>query len=316
MAGVIRLADRYELRQVVGRGGMGRVWSARDVHSGREVAVKTADAGSAAVADVRREAELARAVDHPGVVAVHDSGEDGRTAYVVMELLDGPDLGTVLEGGPVAPAEALRVAAGVADALAAVHAAGVVHGDVKPANVVLRGDDVVLVDFGVAASAAHDAAGAPVTFGTAPYMAPEQAASAGVSAASDVYALGCLLTAALAGRPPFLADSPSDVLHRHVRAPAPRLRDLVPGVPGRLDALVATMLEKEPGRRCSAAQARDTLAELRADARRLPERPLRPVSAPVTRLDPDATRPILELHDLPGQVHDLPGDVHDLPGAA
>ncbi len=297
MAGVIRLADRYELRHVVGRGGMGRVWAARDVHSGRDVAVKTAEAPAEDTAGLRREAALAASVDHPGVVDVHDAGHDGATAYLVMDLLEGPDLAAVLDDGPVAPAEAMRIAHGVADALAAVHGAGVVHADVKPANVVLTDDAVVLVDFGLAAASQDDGAG-PVTFGTAPYMAPEQVASAPATTASDVYALGCLLTATLAGRPPFTADTPTEVLHHHVRATAPRLRELLPGVPACLDELVATMLDKDPAGRCTAAEARDVLAGLREDVP-LPPRPLRPVGDLTARLDPDATRPILEVLDLP-----------------
>ena len=294
---MIRLADRYELRHVVGRGGMGSVWAAHDVCSGRDVAVKTSEALPEETSGLRREAALAAKVDHPGVVDVHDSGRDGATAYLVMDLLDGPDLAAVLDDGPVPPAEAMRIAHDVADALAAVHGAGVVHADVKPANVVLTGDGAVLVDFGVSATAQDKAAG-PVTFGTAPYMAPEQVASAPATAASDVYALGCLLTATLAGRPPFTADTPTEVLHHQVRATAPRLRELLPGVPARLDELVATMLDKDPAVRCSAAEARDVLAELREDVP-LPTRPLRPVADLTTRLDPDATRPVLEVLDLP-----------------
>ncbi|MCM3661783.1 serine/threonine protein kinase [Georgenia satyanarayanai] len=287
-----RLADRYELRHVVGRGGMGRVWAARDVHSGRDVAVKTAEAVRGGTGALRREAALAASVDHPGVVEVHDAGHDGDMDYLVMDLLSGPDLAAVLEDGPVPPAEALRIVHDLADALAAVHDAGVVHGDVKPANVVLTDDAVVLVDFGVAA--ASPSCAGPVTFGTAPYMAPEQVASAPATGASDVYALGCLLTATLAGRPPFTADSPTEILHRHVRAAAPRLRELVLDVPPSLDELGAAMLHKEPNGRCSAAEVRDVLADMRGEVK-LPHRPLRPVGNMVSRPEPDATRPILEL---------------------
>src|SRR5699024_4228261 len=145
----------YELRHVVGRGGMGRVWAARDVHSGRDVAVKTAED----TAGLRREAALAASVDHPGAVDVHNAGHDGGTACVVLDLPEGPDLAAVLDDGPVAPAEAMRIAHGVADALAAVHGAGVAHADVKPANVVLTDDAVVLVDFGLAAASQDDGAG-------------------------------------------------------------------------------------------------------------------------------------------------------------
>jgi len=297
MVRVSRLADRYELERVVGRGGMGTVWAAHDVSSGREVAVKTVTDRSGEAGRLRREARLAASVIHPGVVAVHDAGHDGATGYLVMDLLTGPDLGAVLEQGPMSPGEAVRVAAGVADALAAVHGAGVVHGDVKPSNVVLdAGDAVVLVDFGAALSTDDDAG--PVTFGTATYMAPEQVTSAPATAASDVYALGCLLTTALAGRPPFVAGSPTEVLHRQVLTSAPRLRELVPGVPAALDDLVATMLDKDPAARCTAAQAHAALAALR-EGSPLPARLGHPREAPAAPLEADATRPILELLDLP-----------------
>ncbi|QDB78819.1 serine/threonine protein kinase [Georgenia sp. 311] len=297
MVGVSRLADRYQLHRVVGRGGMGTVWAARDVRSGREVAVKTVTDRGGEAGRLRREARLAASVTHPGVVAVHDAGHDGATGYLVMDLLTGPDLGAVLDQGPMAPVEAVRVTARLADALAAVHGAGVVHGDVKPANVVLdAGDGVVLIDFGAALSTDDDAG--PVTFGTATYMAPEQVTSAPATAASDVYALGCLLTTALAGRPPFVAGSPTDVLHRQVRAAAPRLRELVPGVPAALDDLVASMLEKDPAARCTSAQAHAALSALREDDP-LPASLGRREEAPVTRLDAEATRPILEVLDLP-----------------
>ncbi len=288
MAGVTRLGERYELRHLVGRGGMGEVWAARDVHGGRDVAVKTATGEVAHL--LRQEAALTASVDHPGVVEIHDTGADGATTYLVMDLVRGPDLAQVLDDGPLPAPEGLRVVAGVADALAAAHRAGVVHGDVKPANVVLRGEDVVLVDFGVAAPVADD--GGRVTFGTASYMAPEQVASEPLTPATDVYALGCLLSAVVAGRPPFTADSPTVLLQRHARAQPPRLAELVRHVPPRLDALVATMLAKEPAARCTAAQARDALTELRRDPaiERVAPHPGRRRAG---RLDPDATVPAL-----------------------
>lgn len=289
MADVTRLADRYELRRVLGRGGMGEVWLARDVCEDRDVAVKTAS-GGAASERLRREAVVAASVDHPGVVGVHGAGDDGATSFLVMDLLPGPDLGQVLREGPLPADEALRVTAAIADALAATHRAGVVHGDVKPANVVVVEDDVVLIDFGVA-STAHDDDG-QVTFGTAPFMAPEQVASKPLTPAVDVYALGCLLTAVVAGRPPFTAESPTGVLHRHVRAAPPRLGELVPGVPTELDELVGRMLAKDPARRATADEVRDTVTRVRAGAalhrlspRRLPVRD--------ESFDPEATQPAI-----------------------
>ncbi|WP_324653244.1 serine/threonine-protein kinase [Georgenia sp. H159] len=284
-----RLADRYELRRVLGRGGMGEVWAARDVREGRDVAVKTAS-GSAALDRLRREATVAASVDHPGVVGVHGTGRDGATSYLVMDLLPGPDLGRVLGGGPLPAGEAVRVTAAVADALAATHRAGVIHGDVKPANVVVVGDHVVLIDFGVAATAADD--DGQVTFGTAPFMAPEQVVSGPLTPATDVYALGCLLTAAVTGRPPFVGELPTAVLHRHVRATPPRLADLVPGVPAELDELTARMLAKDPARRSGLDEVGDVLARVRRDAPLDRLRP-RPLPAVVGSLEPDATQPAL-----------------------
>lgn len=288
-----RLGDRYELHHVVGRGGMGEVWAARDLRCGRDVAVKTAPgAPYEAAADLlRHEAAVTAAIDHPGVVGVHDTGADGATAYLVMDLLRGPDLSTVLREGPLPAAEAVRIAAAVADTLAAAHRAGVVHGDVKPANVVVGDDDgVTLVDFGAGAPSGHS--GVPLTFGTAPYMAPEQVRTRAVSPATDVYALGCLLHAALTGRPPFLGDSPMAVLHRHVRERPPRLADLAHGVPPELDEIVARMLAKEPGLRGTAAEARDRLVAVSRTSELDGVAP-RPAPQGAHGLDPEATLPAL-----------------------
>ena len=282
---------------MVGRGGIGRVWAARDVRAGRDVAVKTVPAARGGADLLLREAALTASIDHPRVVGVHDYGREGETGYLVMDLLDGPDLGSVLAEGPVPATEALRITADVADALDAAHRAGVVHGDVKPANVVLRDDDVVLVDFG-AAAAAHDDGG-PVTFGTASYMAPEQATSAPLTPATDVYALGCLLTATLTGRPPFTGDSPTEVLHHQVRAEPPRLAELAPGLPPELDTLVGTMLAKEPHRRGSAAEVRAALRRMRHHRGLGQLVPRLPACVPDARLDPEATRPFVVVLDPP-----------------
>lgn len=208
MAGVTSLAGRYELRRVIGRGGMGAVWAARDHAEQRDVAVKIAGPQPGAAARLRREAELTAAVTHPGVVGVRDAGEDAGTTFLVLDLLRGPDLGQVLRRGPVPAPDAVRLAAEVADALAAAHAVGVVHGDVSPANVVLAEEEAVLVDFGAACRTR--AAAGRTTVGTAPYMAPEQVTAQRLGPGADVYALGCLVTASLAGRP----------RSRHPRPPA------------------------------------------------------------------------------------------------
>ncbi|WP_170175185.1 serine/threonine-protein kinase [Georgenia muralis] len=263
------LAGRYELRRPLGRGGMAEVWAARDLVLGRSVAVKTVDldaAGDPTLGDrLRREAVATAALDHPDVVTVYDAGVDGDTAYLVMELLGGHNLAAVLQEGPLTEPDALRVGSRVAGALAVAHAAGIVHRDIKPANILLDGDKVTVVDFGIAAvehAAAAALTGPGTTLGTAEYMAPEQARAEPVTAAADMYSLGCLLTTLLAGRPPFTGDSPIAVLHQHVAEPAPRLKDLVPGVAPEVDDLVTALLEKDPAGRPTAVQAHELLAGL------------------------------------------------------
>jgi serine/threonine-protein kinase len=264
------LLGRYELTRLIGRGGMAEVWEARDTRLGRRVAVKTVNLAASHDPTVgerlQREAVAVAGLRHPDIVTVHDAGVEGDTAYLVMELIEGRDLAAVLRGGPLPVPEALRVAERVAGALSAAHAAGIVHRDVKPANVLLHGDDVTVVDFGIAA--ATQAAGAALTepgtvVGTADYMAPEQAEGAEVTPASDVYALGCLLTAALTGRPPFTGAHPLDVLRQHAAAPPPGLAAQVPDIPRDLDALVAAMLAKDPADRPSTAAVVQTLQALR-----------------------------------------------------
>ena len=292
---------------MVGRGGVGEVWAARDLLVGRDVAVKTVavsagrDAGprGSDLPDgtdlLRHEAAVTSSVDHPGVVDVHDAGRDEAIAYLVMDLVPGPDLAALLREGPIPAPEAVRIAARVADALAAAHRAGVVHGDVKPANVVIGEDVVALVDFG----AAPADRGGPLTYGTAPYMAPEQVLTRALTPATDVYALGCMLHAALTGRPPFLGDSPMTVLHRHVRERPPQLGELLRGLPPALDALVARMLAKEPEVRGTAAQVYDELAAVAADGALRDIEPV-PVADDDGHLDPHATQPALVLLPTPG----------------
>lgn len=278
---------------------MGEVWAARDVRTRREVAVKITDAAThserSEAPDLRHEAAVTASIDHPGVVDVHDAGQDGATAYLVMDLVPGPDLATLLRDGPVPATEAVRIGADVADALAAAHRAGVVHGDVKPANVVVGQDLVALVDFGAATADS----GGPLTYGTAPYMAPEQVQARAVTPATDVYALGCLLHAVLTGRPPFPGDAPLAVLQRHVRERPPRLGDRVRGLPPELDALVARMLAKAPEDRGTAAQVHEELAAVAARDALGSVEPAPGTDDDVIRLDPHLTQPALVLLPTP-----------------
>lgn len=258
------LAARYELTHVVGRGGMAQVWAARDLADGDDVAVKTArvDDDPRRAALLEREAEVTASVPHPGVVGVREVGVDGATAYLVMDLLPGRDLAAILRDGTLPLRDALTLGAQLAETLAATHAAGVVHLDVKPANVVVHDGVATLVDFGIAATQRSPHRVERTTFGTAQYMAPELVVLKEAGPAADLYALGCLLTTAIAGRPPFAGDQPLELLHRHARAVPPRLGELAPGVPAALDELVAALLAKAPADRPSAEQAADALARL------------------------------------------------------
>ena len=261
------LAERYALGEVAGRGGMGIVYRASDLVLRRTVAVKVLSAAlveddSTHVARFEREARAAAALAHPAVVAVYDTGADEATRFIVMEWVSGRSLATILrDSGPFEPASAIEIAAAVADALAAAHAAGIVHRDVKPANVMVTEDGAVKVlDFGIAR--ALDATGlthASSVLGSAPYMAPEQARGEPADERSDIYSLGCLLYALLAGRPPFTGELAA-VVHQHVNLDPRPLREENGRVSPTLEALVMAMLAKSPQERPqSAALVRDRL---------------------------------------------------------
>ncbi|SDB86325.1 serine/threonine protein kinase [Raineyella antarctica] len=254
------LAARYRLERAIGAGGMGQVWAARDEVLGREVAVKVVDGG---VGDdlerFRREARTAAGLGHPNLVTIYDAGIDGGTAYLVMELLPGPNLEAYVAARGVLPeSEAVALAEQIAAGLAAAHAAGVVHRDIKPANVVFQGPGTVkIVDFGIARLAQSSAARLTATntlVGSAPYLSPEQVEGRPGDERSDIYALGCVLTTMLTGRPPFQGDHPLAVLHQHMSSVAPPIRARNPGVSVSLDQLVGEMLQKSPDERPATCQ--------------------------------------------------------------
>jgi hypothetical protein len=266
------LAGRYRLLARLGRGGFGEVWRANDAVLGREVAVKTLAlplADPSVEQRFEREARALARLDHLNVVAVYDSGVDLGTGYLVMQLLPGPSLAALLaEQGPLPLAQALGYAQGAAAGLAAAHGAGLVHRDVSPANLILdRGGTVKLVDFGVArltdASPTLTATG--TVFATPGYVSPEQAAGRPADARSDLYALGCVLYALLAGEAPFTAEHPLGVVHQHLSSPPPRLGGRRADVPAELDDLLASLLAKDPDERpASAERVRRRLAEISA----------------------------------------------------
>ena len=272
------LSGRYELQNLIGRGGMADVWRARDHRLGRDVAVKRLRADLASddtfQARFQREAQSAARLNHPNIVAVYDTGEtqDPTTGlqvpYIVMELIDGHTLRDVLrDGRKILPRRALEFTQGVLDALSYSHAAGIVHRDIKPANVMLTREGYVKVmDFGIARAVADTSATMTQTaavIGTAQYLSPEQARGETVDNRADIYATGCLLYELLVGRPPFIGDSPVSVAYQHVREiPAPP-SSLDSEITGEMDAITLKALAKERADRYQTAkQMRDDIDRL------------------------------------------------------
>lgn len=302
MDAVRTLAGRYELVEVIGRGGMGTVYRASDLVLRRSVAVKLlpgllADQDPTSVERFEREARAAAALNNPAVVAVYDTGADETTRFIVMELISGDSLEAILrDDGPLDPDRATGIASRVADALAAAHAAGIVHRDIKPANVMVAEDgSVKVLDFGIArAMDATTVTQNASVLGTAAYMAPERALGKPADERSDIYSLGCVLYALLAGHPPFKGDSAAAVLNQHANVAPRPLRGENSRVSRQLDAFVMQMLAKSPDDRPqTAAEVRDRLTRPAAIPPTAPAATattarLRPTTA--TRLMPRAAR--------------------------
>jgi serine/threonine-protein kinase len=258
------LADRYELGDRMGSGGMGTVWRAHDRTLGRDVAVKLLHEGLAAdttfAQRFRQEALSAAKLTHPNVVAVFDAGEHDGVPFIVMELVEGPSLHAILaEHGALPVAEVARVGRAVCSALAHAHSRGLIHRDMKPANVLLEEDsrEPKVADFGIA-KGLEDSAGLTRTgglIGTAAYLSPEQVSGQSATPASDVYAVGCMLYASLTGEPPFGGTTPVAIAMKHLKDPVPNLRERRPDVPEAFAAVVHRALEKDPARRFADAQA-------------------------------------------------------------
>jgi beta-lactam-binding protein with PASTA domain len=272
------VGGRYELGELLGRGGMAEVRRAVDRRLGRPVAVKQLRTDFATdptfQARFRREAQSAAGLNHPTIVAVYDTGEETdpltgvSVPYIVMELVEGQTLRDVLrEGRKILPERALELTQGVLDALSYSHKAGIVHRDIKPANVMLGPNGgVKVMDFGIARAVADTSATMTQTaavIGTAQYLSPEQARGETVDARSDLYSAGCLLYELLVGRPPFVGESPVSVAYQHVReAPVPPSQ-LDPEITPEIDAVVLKALAKDPADRYQSA------SEMKADISRL-----------------------------------------------
>ncbi|MCQ4040858.1 protein kinase [Streptantibioticus rubrisoli] len=261
------LAERYAVGRLLGRGGMAQVHLADDLKLHRPVAVKTLRPECAGDPSYRerflREARSAALLNHPGIVAVYDTGEHTAhgvsVPYIVMEYVEGRTLAELARGEqPPTAEQALRMTAGVLDALAHAHECGIVHRDIKPANVMLGADGTVKVmDFGIARPLG--AQGATLTqtamvVGTAEYLSPEQARGEDVDTRTDLYSTGCLLYELLTGRPPFTGDNPLAVAYAQVRDAPERPSARVPGLPPVCDTVVLTALAKQRDQRYQSAE--------------------------------------------------------------
>jgi serine/threonine-protein kinase len=268
------LADRYRIERELGMGGMATVFLAEDLKHHRKVAIKVLRPELAATLGATRfqqEIKIAASLQHPHILAVHDSGEAGGFLYYVMPYVEGESLRQRLDRPDRVPvAEAIRLLGEVADALAYAHANGIVHRDIKPENVMLSGRHASVMDFGVAkaisdASDGDSAATAGIALGTPVYMAPEQAtADPALDGRADIYALGVLGYELLAGRPPFTEGGPQRILAAHLNQVPEPIAAMRPDVPPALANVVMRALAKTPGERWqSAEQVLEQLEPLR-----------------------------------------------------
>ncbi|MGO9344454.1 MAG: Stk1 family PASTA domain-containing Ser/Thr kinase [Acidimicrobiales bacterium] len=248
------LSGRYELVHLVARGGMAEVYRAHDRLLDRPVAVKVLfpelSIDRTFVERFRREAQAAANLSHPNIVPVFDWGEDSGTYFIVMEFVDGRALSSILKtAGPLHPDRAAEITADVALALDYAHRHMVIHRDVKPGNVLITDEGQVKVtDFGIARAVNTDESltQTGAVMGTATYFSPEQAEGLGVDARSDIYSLGVVLYEMVAGRPPFIGDSPVSVASKHVREQAPAPRQFNPSIPPDLEAIILKCMAKAP----------------------------------------------------------------------
>ncbi|MBF6173568.1 Stk1 family PASTA domain-containing Ser/Thr kinase [Nocardia blacklockiae] len=312
------LSSRYELGEIIGFGGMSEVHKARDLRLGRDVAIKVLRADLARdptfYLRFKREAQNAAALNHPAIVAVYDTGEaevdGGPLPYIVMEYVDGDTLRDMVRGkGPLPPRRAMEVIADVCAALDFSHKNGIVHRDMKPANIMInRQGAVKVMDFGIAraiADSSNPMTQTAAVIGTAQYLSPEQARGEQVDARSDVYSVGCVLFEILTGEPPFTGDSPVAVAYQHVRED-PRLPSLVnPGVPRELDSVILKAMAKNPANRYQ------TAAEMRADLIRVlgGQKP----HAPMVMTDEDRTTILGSMDSSPRSYRTVERDDIDEP---
>ena len=256
------LADRYTIEHQLGQGGMAIVYRARDLRSDRAVALKVLRPEMTAAVGAQRflrEIEIERRLDHPNILPLLDWGWAGGCLYYAMPCVDGETLYDRIRRERQLPLEdALTIARDVAAALDYAHAQGVIHRDVKPANILLFRGPALVADFGIAraviSAGGEQLTGSGVGLGTPEYMSPEQSSQAcSVDTRTDVYALGCVFYEMLAGEPPYTGATVQVVTARHAKAPVPLLRTIRPSIPPAIDHAIARALAKTPDGRYATA---------------------------------------------------------------
>lgn len=279
------LGGRYELRGVLGRGGMAEVHDGWDTRLSRPVAVKLLYPALAADEVTRRrfenEARAAAALNHPNIVAIHDSGEDHGTPYIVMERLPGPTLAEEIAAGPLSADRVRWVLSDLLGALTAAHDSGILHRDIKPGNVLItKSGAAKLADFGIAKTdgAAHTRVG--MVFGTANYLSPQRITGKPASPSDDVYALGVLGYEALTRRLPFERDNPVATMRAVLEEPLTPIGVLRPDVDPALIHVLERAMSRDPAYRFASA------AEMRAALQTAPVPPVRPAPPATLMLPP------------------------------
>ena len=288
------LEGRYRVGALIARGGMSMVYRGVDLRLDRPVAIKVMSpqyvSDPAFLSRFEREARLAASLGHSGVVAVYDQGRDGDLVFLVMELVDGGTLRDLLrEQGSLSVPVTMSIMEPLLAALGAAHAAGLVHRDVKPENVLISARGAVkIADFGlVRAVSSQTMATGDVILGTVAYLSPEQVATGAADARSDVYAAGVMAYEMLTGHPPFNGDNPMSVAYQHVHSDVPRCSGNAPGTPEALDDLIVAATRRDP-----AARPRDANAFLTALAGIRSQLGLRRVAVPVPQRRPAPAAPV------------------------